>query len=207
MADSLIDLARSVHFTEGVPLSRDNPAEMRSRRPSFNELMQGLLSRAMGDDRESFRQAGQAMDVLNLTPFGALTAADETGRAVGSGDIPGAALGMMGFFPVARGPAGGIRALARRAGNENVPLTKRIEQPLDLEERTFRNFAADMEPEEFLRSEPMWSGAQRIADERGIPFAQAFSEFANTMFQRTGANRFMTPETAAKFIMAERQGN
>ena len=71
-------------------------------------------------------------------------------------------------------------------------------------DRIWDNYAKNMTPEEFLKSEPAWSGAARLSEAQGISESEAFAQLANEMFSRMGANHFMTPQTARKFMGQER---
>jgi hypothetical protein len=79
---------------------------------------------------------------------------------------------------------GGLR---RMTPDERAAL-----QPLLTKERILNNYSRSMTPDEVMHSEPVWRGAARLAAEKGISESEAFAELANAMWQRQGANRYIS---------------
>ncbi|HEX4828318.1 MAG TPA: hypothetical protein VFV12_08835, partial [Xanthobacteraceae bacterium] len=128
------------------------------------------------------------------------------------------------YDPVMTADLAAEEAAARRAGedrqasyefggepgkpaNVNTSQKEIIENlppPLSLSERTWRNYASRMTPDEMMHSEAVWGGARRIAEETGMPESEAFAQLLNDMWGRAGANRHITPAQARRFMGQER---
>lgn len=74
--------------------------------------------------------------------------------------------------------------------------------PLSLFERNWQNYGSRMTPDEVMGSEPVWGAAQQYADQ-GLGRSQGFAAAANDMWQRMGANRYITPEMAQRYMNVE----
>ena len=85
-----------------------------------------------------------------------------------------------------------------------MPIVDRVGPPVQFLDRIWNNYASRMSPDEFLKSEPLWSSAQQVSDQMGMSYAGAFAHVANAMFSRMGANRHLTDEAARRFIARER---
>jgi hypothetical protein len=76
--------------------------------------------------------------------------------------------------------------------------------PKEFFDRIWDNYAKDMSPDEFLKSEALWSGAREMVDRLGWKESEAFSYIANEMLDRMGATRRFNPQSAARFMAKER---
>lgn len=85
-------------------------------------------------------------------------------------------------------------------------IEDRLPPPKSFMDRIWDNYAKRMTPEEFLQSEPLWSGAHQMSQETGMPEYEAFAYIANQIFQRMEANRYMTPQAAKRFMHQARTG-
>jgi hypothetical protein len=75
-----------------------------------------------------------------------------------------------------------------------------IPEPLPRQDRDWQNYGRNMSPDEVMGSEPVW-GAAATAEGQGR--AEAFAEAANDMWRRMGANRYITPEIARRYMATE----
>jgi len=105
-----------------------------------------------------------------------------------------------------RGGEGGAGGPPRPA-NQNVSqeeVRRMIPEPLTLEERAWQNYGRQMHPDDVMKSESVWGGAKRIAEQHGISEAEGFAHMANDLWKRMGANRYMSPEMAKRYMRVER---
>jgi predicted GNAT family acetyltransferase len=105
------------------------------------------------------------------------------------------------------GHAAAMRETQERDGLRDLLRGPRAEQllpPKGFFDRIWDFYARRMTPEEFLRSDPAWSGARVLAEQWGWREAEAFSYLANEMFSRMGATQRMSPKEAARFMARER---
>ncbi len=102
--------------------------------------------------------------------------------------------------------AGGGYTPPPKAANTNTSQAeiKASIQPLSLKDRNWQNYGSNMHPDEVLTSEPVWGGARRLAEEKGIPAHEAFADLANDLWQRMGANRYISPEMAKSYMRIQR---
>lgn len=71
--------------------------------------------------------------------------------------------------------------------------------PLSRKDRDWQNYGRHMTPEDVLDSEVVW-GAAALAKDAGGGRAEAFAAAANDLWGRMGANQYISPELARKYI-------
>ncbi len=76
--------------------------------------------------------------------------------------------------------------------------------PLSLMDRNWQNYGQHMKPDDVVSSEAVWGGARRLSEETGVPVQNAFAQLANDMWQRMGANRYITPDSARREMGKQR---
>lgn len=133
-----------------------------------------------------------------LSPEGIARINGLAGLMVGTPGTPGGALGTS-----LNGSRVGTMAGSslKRAANLNdaAAAPMGLPGPLSLSERTWQNYASKLrDPEEVLQLDALWSPRD------GVNPAEHFAGLANDMWQRMGANRYMTPEMADRYMRIER---
>jgi hypothetical protein len=89
------------------------------------------------------------------------------------------------------------------------PFAMRQARPQDLPppksftDRIWDNYAKGMSEREFLRSEPLWSGAANLSEKTGVPQHEAFSKIANEMSVRRGSGQYVSPDDALRIMGAQ----
>lgn len=112
---------------------------------------------------------------------------------------------------VTSGGIGGY-AVPLQAANNNPSQAEIIDSlpsPLTLEERTWQNYGRWMTPDEVLPSKAVWGGASDLVEASkaaGAPirYAEAFAYLANGLWSRMGANKYISPALAQKYIIEQR---
>ena len=114
---------------------------------------------------------------------------------------------MIGGGPARIGGGGGITPANRNFNQKE--FVANLKQP-SIEEKTWNNYGRHMEkPDDVLNTKhPMqgalWGSARDIAERTGMSEAQAFSKVVNHVWQQMGANRYMSPEAARRYLNIER---
>ncbi|WP_454916546.1 hypothetical protein [Xanthobacter sediminis] len=73
-----------------------------------------------------------------------------------------------------------------------------IPEPLSRQDRDWQNYGRFMSPDDVLGSEAVWGAASSGADR-----AQSFADAANDLWRRMGANRYMSPDMARRYMAVE----
>ncbi len=97
--------------------------------------------------------------------------------------------------------------IPKKAANINTSQSEikaMLAEPTSFPERLYTNYVKAIKPEDVLSSEPVWGGAERLSNETGIGYSEAFAQIANEFWKRQGANRYITPELAQAYIKRER---
>jgi hypothetical protein len=95
-----------------------------------------------------------------------------------------------------------IEGKASEAANENAKFE--LPEIKSWEDQQWDNYVKRMSPDELLTSETLWGGAKRLSDDVGISESEAFAQLANRFWRRMGANRYITPELAKRYMKVER---
>jgi hypothetical protein len=69
-----------------------------------------------------------------------------------------------------------------------------------LGEEYLKNFSPRQDPESLLRSYRVWEDSKTLSDLTGIPRHETFAIIVNSVWQRMGANRWITPDQAKLFM-------
>jgi len=77
-----------------------------------------------------------------------------------------------------------------------------LPEPLSRRERDWQNYGKHMSPDDVLGSEVVWSAAA-LGQESGLGRAEEFAAAANDLWKRMGANRYITPELAERYMRVE----
>lgn len=173
------------------------------------DVLQGRFSPPQADpkvyteaDVERYNRAGNQLErrapLLGAKAMYASTAFPRELNSLGMG-------GGGKFTPP--GTGAGFSQLQDAAAKASQDYTKSLlPPPKSFMDRIWDNYAKHMTPEEFLQSEPLWGGAQRMAEATpGMKEPAAFARIANNIFERMGLDRRLTPE-AANQIMGEQRG-
>lgn len=167
--------------------------------PEWAHFVEGMVgSRGLGSTGPS---------LVDVMPVGAAFGAQEALRA---GDPQGAAMAIlptMGGFARTTMREGGA-ALRGLSPPANDAMRMRPASGLDLPppltplERNWQNYGKRMSPDDVLTSEAVWGHATRGA-EAGLGRAESFAQAANDLWQRMGANRYVSPDMARRYIAQE----
>jgi hypothetical protein len=159
------------------------------------------------------RQKQEMADWAVKTAFGE-TFYPRFGRNVGGREYDPSGGSLLGSGAVVPSGRAGFRmgeaAELPRPANTNpaqAEVISGLPPPLTANERIYNNYVRSlrMTPDEMLKSEPVWSTAANLAQERGMPPHEAFAQVVNDMYQRMGANQYITPQQA-KLLMARERG-
>ena len=127
-------------------------------------------------------------------------AADMAGLLAGGAPIT-AERGALGAF--GGKPRMGIPANMNVSQKEIIEM---IPPPLSRMDRDWQNYGRFMKPDDVLDSEVVW-GAGNLGAEQGLGRAESFASAANDLWKRMGANRFITPELARKYMLRQEKSS
>jgi hypothetical protein len=91
----------------------------------------------------------------------------------------------------------------RQAGPKEIEA---LPGPKPFLNRIYDNYAKHMSEAEFLKSEPLWSGAANMSEAQGIPQHESFANIANEISKMRGSGQYLSPDDALR-IMGRQQLN
>jgi hypothetical protein len=96
-----------------------------------------------------------------------------------------------------------------RAANQNrspeeiqAEIKNNLPEPLSYFERSWQNYGQHLSPDDVLQSEVTW-GAANLAADAGTGRAEGFAAMANYLWNRMGANRYISPDLARRYMAVE----